>query len=381
VSNITSRTVERRSGQDENEIINSLQEVISGLAFKEAESVVGIIFSDVSVVDGIHSHSLSVDVVFRSGGLVGGIVEDVISVRNKADITGNKITGFIHIEPDTRERNFVVEEIQTDFPEHRGVGVEPIRIVDISGPNLSQEVSAVGNLDVNIVGKTNIVDGVVDGNTSIDNGNPSLLVFSEHGSHGLGREVVVINGKVNVALHVINIRPHNIKGKGVLAVISKNLFKFKNILVSPFALVETKRPEGLQSPTSQIAVVLLHNSFRGVLNITSQEEVQVNDTSHNLVGQVLATFKDQIHTDRGSKESHTESIGFFSQEIDGVISVGTVTRFTSFNIKRRILGQDTVSAIRAEVHLVVSFSETKDVGSGQCGGELHIIVTVDQVSD
>jgi len=135
VSNITSRAVERRSGEDENEIVNSLQEVIGGLAFKEAESVVGIVFSDVSKVDGIHSHSLGVDIVFRLGGLVGRIVEDIIGVRNISDFTGNKVTGFVHIEPDTRERNFVVEEIQTDIPEHRGVGVEPIRIVHISGPD------------------------------------------------------------------------------------------------------------------------------------------------------------------------------------------------------------------------------------------------------
>jgi len=225
------------------------------------------------------------------------------------------------------------------------------------------------------------VDGVVDSNTSIDNGNPSLLVFRKHGSHGLRREVVVIDGKVDVVSHVINIRPHNVKRKGILTVVSKNLFKLKNILVSPFALVETERPEGLQSPASQIGVVLLHNSLRGVLSITSQEEVQVNDTSHNLVGKVLAAFKDQIHTDRGSEESHTEGVGLFSHEIDGVISVGAVTRFTSFNIKRGILGQDTVSTIGTEGHLVVSFSETKDVGSGQCSGELDIIVTVDQLSD
>jgi hypothetical protein len=365
MGSVSSRTVEGRSCQDEDKIVEGSEVVVGGLGFEETEGVVSIIFGDVSEVDGIHSHSLGIDIIFRLGGLVRRVIEEVIGIRNEIIFTRDEITGFVHIQPDTRELDLLVKQIQADFPEQRSVGVVPVRVVDRSGPDLPKEISSVGILDVNVVVQANIVNTVVDSDTSIDNGDPSLLVVIKHGCHVFSGESVLIDGKVNVASHVVDIRPHNIKRELILAVVAKNFFELRDVLVSPSALVETERPEGLQSPASQIRVILLNDSFGSIVSVASEEEVQVNDTSHNLVGELLALFKDQVHTYRGSKETHTEGVGFFSEKIDRVISVGTVSRFAGFDIEGRVVSQNTVGTIRAKIQLVVSFSETKHVLSGQ----------------
>lgn len=129
--------------------------------------------------------------VDERNGINGGVVRVDVTItaireivgQDKAvvgEFTSTEVGVFIHIEPDTREGDLLVKVVEHFTPVGRSVGVEPIGPVGQTGPDdTDQEVGVVeGRSNPDVVVVTSVVGGggVVDKDTSVNNGDPVDLL-------------------------------------------------------------------------------------------------------------------------------------------------------------------------------------------------------------
>ena len=261
-------------------------------------------FTRAIIVGGIHSHGFLVDGGAGSSWDVRWEIGKIIRIGGPVLFSVNEVACFVHIYPDTREGDLGVKQIKPKGPVSRGVGVSEIREMDIARPDFSQEVFTirVSNVDL-FLNRLVEVGIIVDSDTSINDRDPSLLISLEHVVHLGGREVGIINDKVNIILHVVNIRPDDIKNKIVRLVVGEHSFHFLSVLEPILGLMVAKSPEWMHDPSSDIGVILLDNSLWESRVITTKEEVKIDDTTNDLVGQDLV-LNDDVHSIGTSQQNH-----------------------------------------------------------------------------
>jgi len=116
------------------------------------------------------------------------------------------------------------------------------------------------------------------------------LVVFEKLVESLQWESGFVYGEVLVVDHIVNITPECIEWNAILGVVSDDLFIFNKALISPSALVESKRPEWWNHKSSHIVMVHLDCVFRTLI---SKEIPKVNDASSDLVGKITAPTEEQ----------------------------------------------------------------------------------------
>jgi len=327
--------------------------------------------------------------VHERNGVDGGVVGinvAITSVRkvvgqNEAvvcEFTSTEVGVFVHIEPDTREGNLFIEIVEHLTPVGRSVGVEPIGPVGQAGPDdTNQEVGVVeSRSDPDVVVVTSVVSrsGVVDKDTSIDNGDPVVL-FGEI-SEFFQIITIIIDGKVSEVIHIIDIRPDGVHGKGVLGHVVGDVGEVVQKHIAPSALVVSVGPEGLDGPSVDVVVVHLDNSIGEFI---TDEDLQFNEfTSHHVSQSLLVGIEINIHGIGGSEIDHVPLSRGFSLEVNGVETVGLLIAFSFISHAELILVPEGVETSIVE-EISVSFTETVHISGGQLSGKLNIIITKDKI--
>jgi len=327
--------------------------------------------------------------VHERNGVDGGVVRVNMAIttvrkvvgQNEAvvgEFTSAEVGVFIHIEPDTREGDLFIEVVEHFTPVGGGIGVEPIGPVGQTGPDdTNQEVGVVeGGSDPDIVIVTSVIGrgGVVDKDTSIDNGNPVVLLGEI--SEFVEVKTVFIDSEVSEVVHIINIGPDGIHGKAVLAHIVGDVGKVIHEHVAPSALVVPVGPEGLNGPSVDVVVVHLDN---GVGELITDENLQFNKfTSHHVFQSLLLGIEINIHGVGSSQVNHVPFSRGFSLEVNRVETVGLLVALSFISHAELILVPEGVETSIIE-EISVSFTKTVHISGRQLSGKLNIIITKDKI--
>jgi hypothetical protein len=414
-------TDEGGTSQDERSLLGDIVDAVVGdLSFIETVEVVEIEFKDIAVMQSIDGEGASfkrnlardirkdsgveindsrinrgtrLDSRIRDVNERNGVDGGVVGV-NMASTTVRKVVGqdeavvseftsteigvFVHIKPDTREGNLFVKVVEHFTPVSGGVGVEPIGPVGQTRPDdTDQEVRVIqGRSDPDVVVVTSDISrsGVVDKDTSIDNGDPVDLLgeFLELSK----RETIVVNGEIGKVIHIINIGPDGVHGNAVVGHVGDNFGKVVQEHIAPSALMITVRPEGLNGPSVDVVVVHLDD---GIREFVTDENLQFNKfAGHHVLQSLLFSIKVNIHGIGGSKVNHVPFSGSFSHHVNWVETISLLVALALINHGKLILVPEGVETSIIE-EISGSFTETVHISGGQLSGKFNIIVTKDKI--
>ena len=152
------------------------------------------------------------------------------------------IGDLIHIKPNTREGDLIIEKLHHISPIFRRIRMEVIRKVDRTSPNLTNEVTSLSIFDIDVSLLALLVSITQHSNTGLH--DRYILMIFENGSKSIQGEKLCVDCEGLEIMHVIDIAPNGIQGDVVFLEFGDDCFKGCDIFVSPTRLMVSQRPKG-----------------------------------------------------------------------------------------------------------------------------------------
>ncbi len=149
---------------------------------------------------------------------VMGVVEDFGGfIRSKWTWAVAKTWEFIHVKPNSRKLNLLIQGIKHIDPILGRIRIKEINKVRGSRPYSSNKIFSSWRFDINVPLESLIVSvPITNFNSSINDWNV-VIIFKDF-FHTIQRKSRLINGKIFKVSHVINITPNCIQRKVVICV-------------------------------------------------------------------------------------------------------------------------------------------------------------------
>lgn len=189
----------------------------------------------------------------------------------------NKIGKFVHVNPDTGGFHVIVggNILKTFSPELLSIRWIEIWEVNESRPDTTDQRVTVMlvrfNIDVELLASS--TRGIRDSDSCINNGNPS---DSEFISFIIGKLLQIswlkfdgVDGEIIIFWHVVDVGPEDVEREIIFIVVIPNIEQFSWWFVSVSALMETLRPEWVQTVTIHVSVI----HFDSCLGLVITQEV------------------------------------------------------------------------------------------------------------
>lgn len=289
------RTKSRRTSNNEGLQAFVFEEEVSCISLQKSTVRVNVCFRNAAVVSSVQRNRMTFNVI--TARLVREINRVIESCWFCWCFTCSiaEVGEFVHVEPDSAELNFFVEHIEHVLPVLGCVRMEKVNESCGARPNLAYVglfPICIHYIDSSfqplVVSSSNVLD------PSVDDRDVSITISDV--LHLCKRETVLINGKVFVADHIIDISPDCVKGNPILFIIGQNFKELISIWVAVLALMEAKRPERRKFRSSNIGVQFLHRCLGALF---SQEKSEVEHSSNHLISDVwslLIPRLDHIHS-------------------------------------------------------------------------------------
>lgn len=220
--------------------IFAFKEQIRIVHFKKTVEVSYVGICDISVMCRIERNGSFFDVSLIAWMIrnIMGVIKDFWGLRGSEGTRAIAKAGeLIHIEPNSRERYFLVQWIEHIDPVLCGIGMKEVNKSGSSRPYSTNKIFSSWSLDIHISFQTFIISITISNLDSCIYDWHIVIIFKNF-FHSIEREPWIINGKVLEMKHVIDVAPNSVKGKVVFCVFLNDIFEVLYFMIAPSALME-----------------------------------------------------------------------------------------------------------------------------------------------
>eukprot|EP00162_Nutomonas_longa_P014170 comp21855_c0_seq1/m.49429 comp21855_c0_seq1/g.49429 ORF comp21855_c0_seq1/g.49429 comp21855_c0_seq1/m.49429 type:complete len:488 (-) comp21855_c0_seq1:72-1535(-) len=287
-----------------------------------------------------------------------------------------KVRDLIHVDPESIERELLVEDADLGLPVCACVWVH-LKVWEIHKPrphfpdkrllrSIADPHIGLGAADVWSVARIGV------GDPGIHNEDILLAVCMQTGDkfvhfvHGI---VDRVQGEIAVAVHVVDVGPHDLQRNAGSTVVGNDLLELLDTLVTPAALVESKRPQRDHARSANHLGVLRNHLARG----RAREHVKVRNAANHMIGERLAVLGiDNVHAVRAQQEHPVVGGGAVAAQVEwvGAVQIHVSERCGAVAVPQRECGSGLQSQSRLACLLAEAVEGIGAVERGLEGPEL-----------